>query len=79
MASFTTSADQDVIILETFDRLKGSGAITLPTSKAWFDELLLRTVKNLEAENISKRGEKIAEAVRQNPDLIDAVETAAGL
>ena len=79
MASFTTSAEQDRIILETFNRLKDSGAITLPTSKAWFDELLLRTVENLEAENISKRGEKITEAVRKNPQLIDAVETAAGL
>ena len=79
MASFTTSSEQDGIILETFNRLKNSGAITLPTSKAWFDELILRTVENLEAENISKRGDRIAEAVRQNPELIDAVETAAGL
>ena len=79
MASFTTSAQQDEIIAETFNRLKDSGAIQHPNSQAWFNEYIRLTVENLEAENIAKRGEKIAEAIRQNPNLLDDVETAAGL
>ena len=79
MASFTTSEQQDAVISETFNRLKDSGAIPHLNSLEWFTEYIRLTVENLESENIAKRGEKIAEAIRQNPNLLDDLETAAGL
>lgn len=79
MATFTTTAAQDQIVLATFNRLKESGSTEAPTAKAWFEGVVFAAIASYQTESLQERGRKVIEAVKADPSKISAVETAAGL
>ncbi len=79
MATFTTTATQDQIILATFKTLQATGQTTAPTAKAWFEEVIFGAIASYQVESLAERGRKVIDAVKANPALMGAIETAAGL
>lgn len=79
MATFTTTAKQDQIVLATFNKLKAAGDTTEPTAKAWFESVVFAAIASYEVQSLAERGRKVIEAVKADPTKISAVETAAGL
>ena len=79
MATFTTTAKQDQIVLATFNKLKAAGDTTEPNARDWFEGILFAAIASYQTESLAERGRKVIEAVKADPSKISAVETAAGL